>query len=280
VPTAFLFPADPLRPRMVDEHFAGQAAVVREAGGQVALIDHDALVQGRTEASVRRVPPTLGPAWYRGWMIGSDRYATLADAGVDLITTPGEYRRAHEFPGWYTDFADVTPASVWTSDVDADLAELVAPLGDGPGIVKDFVKSRKHEWDEACYIPDLTDTPALTRVVRTFVERQAESLAGGIVLRAFEQFDRGEARVWWLDGKPILVSPHPDTPDVNPDPDLSVVPSGALPRFATTDLARRSDGEWRVIEVGDGQVSDLPTSLDPASLIGLLLRSGNGSNRP
>jgi hypothetical protein len=37
--------------------------------------------------------------------------------------------------------------------------------------------------------------------------------------------------------------------------------------FVTTDLAMRSDGVWRVIEVGDGQVSDLPAAEDPARLI-------------
>jgi hypothetical protein len=31
-----------------------------------------------------------------------------------------------------------------------ELAALVAPLRRGPAVVKDFVKSRKHEWDEAC----------------------------------------------------------------------------------------------------------------------------------
>jgi hypothetical protein len=50
-----------------------------------------------------------------------------------------------------------------------------------------------------------------------------------------------------------------------------VVPAGRLPRFVTTDLARRADGRWRVIEVGDGQVSDLPSTVDPADLIRALL---------
>ncbi|MDJ0344038.1 ATP-grasp domain-containing protein [Streptomyces sp. H10-C2] len=38
-------------------------------------------------------------------------------------------------------------------------------------------------------------------------------------------------------------------------------------RFVTTDLALRTDGRWRVVEVGDGQVSDLPQGTDPAGLI-------------
>jgi hypothetical protein len=267
--TAFLFPADPLRGRRVDDHFTGQAEAARATGAPVALIDHDALLRGEIEETVRRVPAGLGPAWYRGWMIPSGRYATLEAAlaarGVRLRTTAAAYRQAHELPGWYPAFAPVTPPSVWTTDLHADLAALVAPLGGGPGIVKDFVKSRKHEWTEACFVPDLTDTARLAEVVSTFVERQEDSLAGGIVVRAFEQLDPGEARVWWLDGRAVLVGPHPDTPGLVPEPDLSIVP--AVTGFVTTDLARRADGQWRVVEVGDGQVSDLPGSVDPETLI-------------
>lgn len=36
------------------------------------------------------------------------------------------------------------------------------------------------------------------------------------------------------------------------------------------DLADPVDGAWRVVEVGDGQVSDRPPALDPEILIGAL----------
>lgn len=38
-----------------------------------------------------------------------------------------------------------------------------------------------------------------------------------------------------------------------------------------TDLAQHTDGTWRVAEVGDGQVSDLPTGTDPTALLDPLL---------
>jgi hypothetical protein len=40
--------------------------------------------------------------------------------------------------------------------------------------------------------------------------------------------------------------------------------------FVTVDLAQSADGRWRIIEVGDGQVSDRPISTDPAELIAAL----------
>jgi hypothetical protein len=76
-----LVPADPLRPRRADEHFAAEAAAARDAGHDVALIDHDALAEpGGAGRAVARVPVGGGTAVYRGWMLASGRYAALADA--------------------------------------------------------------------------------------------------------------------------------------------------------------------------------------------------------
>ncbi|UGT54427.1 ATP-grasp domain-containing protein [Nocardia asteroides] len=286
----FLFCSDPLNPRRVDDHFAAQAEAVRTAGGNIALLDHDALIAGEPGAAVRRVPRSAGTVWYRGWMIPVDRYHDLAQvlSGRDcvLATAPECYAKAHELPGWYEPFAGLTPRSVWTATKPGEvpgesvLAELAGSLRAGPGIVKDYVKSRKHEWDTACYVSDLRDTAALKRIVEWFVELQEEFLTGGVVLREFEDFTddadgrAAEARVWWLDGEPVLVGPHPDDPAVCPEPDLSAVGQAVSAlgcRFVTTDVARRADGSWRVIEVGDGQVSDLPSGVDPMTLIGPLV---------
>ncbi|NUR72156.1 MAG: ATP-grasp domain-containing protein [Hamadaea sp.] len=283
-----LFCADPLSPRRVDPYFADQEALVREYGGATAFVDHDAVLAGNSAAAVRRVPADAGPVWYRGWMIPADRYAELAIAlaahGTPLVVEPDDYRTAHELPGWYATFESVTPQSVWLPRVPLDppsrdeVAELVRPLGDGPAIVKDYVKSRKHEWAEACYIPDLADLEHCVHVITRMVELQDDTLQGGIVVRRFEDYGRStgqaaEARVWWVHTEPVLVSAHPDTPEDVPQPDLSAVAPlvAALGcRFVTTDLAQRADGAWRVVEVGDGQVSDLPAGGGAAALFSAL----------
>jgi len=285
-----LFCADPLTPGRVDAHFAPQAAVVRDLGGTVALIDHDALLAGDLQSAVRKVPRDAGPAWYRGWMIPSAAYEDLARAlaarGTPLRVTPDRYQAAHELPGWYANFAAVTPQSVWTpwkpgeEPSRGQIAEWLAPLGGGPAIVKDYVKSRKHEWAEACFIPDAADVEHATKVITRMIELQEDSLQGGVVLRRFENFDQAdgrtvEARVWWVDGEPVLVSAHPDTPDQVVEPDLTAITPLVRQlgcRFVTTDVARRDDGVWRVVEVGDGQVSDLPLGADAGALFNALGR--------
>ncbi|MFE9480339.1 ATP-grasp domain-containing protein [Streptomyces spororaveus] len=292
-----LYCRDPLHERRADAHFAAEARQLRAAGGTALLIDHDALLAGDAERAVARVPDGTGAVWYRGWMIPAGGYAALDAAlrrrGSELRVSPEAYRRAHELPGWYETFAGLTPVSGWlpagpgaVPDPEG-LSALAAGLPPGAAVVKDYVKSRKHEWHEACYVPDLADPAALHRVVARFVELQGEFLAGGVVLRAFEPFVTPEAaaaevRVWWRDGAPRLVTAHPDSPVAEvPDPTLDPALAAVLPPvraavealgcpFVTTDLALRADGVWRVVEVGDGQVSDLHREADQAAFVSLL----------
>ncbi|MFI7648802.1 hypothetical protein ACIBTZ_22370 [Micromonospora sp. NPDC049460] len=49
-----LVPADVLRPRRPDEHFADEAEAARQAGIDVAVIDHDAFVRGQADGGGSR----------------------------------------------------------------------------------------------------------------------------------------------------------------------------------------------------------------------------------
>ncbi|GAB2600902.1 hypothetical protein Aab01nite_64550 [Paractinoplanes abujensis] len=271
-----LVPHDVLRPRRPDEHFAAEAA----AAELVGLVDHDALAAGEPERAVARVPAYRGTVVYRGWMLGSSAYAgfaaALATRGLTLRTGAAEYRRAHELPGWYDALAAFTPESRWTTGDDRDAFEAArTALGEGPAVLRDYTKSMKHHWDEAAYIPDLADAARAWEVARRMRELRDDEFTGGFVLRRFERFEQAEARTWWAGGTCRLVSAHPDTPDDVPPLELpaglaEAVAGLALP-FVTVDLARRADGVWRVVELGDGQVSDRPTTTAAADLVALAL---------
>ncbi|TDC39371.1 hypothetical protein E1211_04170 [Micromonospora sp. 15K316] len=281
-----LVPADPLRPRRPDEHFAPEARAARDAGLTVAVVDHDALLRGAEPE--RAVPPLPAgeTAVYRGWMLPGDRYAALArvlaDRGVTPLTSAAQYRRAHELPGWYPALAPVTPRSVWTTGTDrTDFDRARRELGTGPAVVRDHVKSMKHHWDEATFIPDVSDADGAWRVASRLRELRDDDFVGGFVLREFESFTSAEARTWWVRGSCVLVGPHPDTPNAHPpeefDPQwLAPLVTGMGLPFVTVDLALRDDGAWRVVELGDGQVSDRPSGLPPDEIITALTR-GTGS---
>lgn len=275
-----LVPADVLRPRRPDEHFAAEADAARELGIDVALVDHDALTRrdGTAEA-VRRVPASED-AVYRGWMLRSEQYAAFAAAltrrGVTLRTSAEQYQRAHELPGWYDALKAVTPRSTWTvGDDRADFDRAGAELGGGPAVLRDYAKSMKHYWHEAAFIPELGDVDAAWAVASRFRQLRDDEMVGGFVLREFEEFTTAEVRSWWVDGVCRLVGPHPDTADDPPPADLDLtaveplVARVGLP-FVTVDLVLRADGVWRVVELGDGQVSDRPATVPPEALLALL----------
>ena len=142
-------------------------------------------------------------------------------------------------------------------------------------IVKDYVKSEKHMWDAACFIPDVADREAARRVVANFVRVRGDDLEGGLVLRRYEPLRAvappgvgglpvaAEWRTFWLDGDLLLRCPNHEVPAGTtlpepPMPLLREVAGRMRSRFFTLDVALRDDGTWRVIEPGDAQVAGLP----------------------
>jgi hypothetical protein len=280
-----LFCSDPLQPRRPDSAYAAEVAAAEARGIGYDLVDYEALVyESDPSRAVRRVPeqetPYLGV--YRGWMLRPEQYAqlyhALAARGVRLINDPEAYRHCHYLPDSYSVLQRHTPASVWLrtdGDVPLDqIMELLAPFGERPVVVKDFVKSRKHEWVEACYIPSASDRAAVARVVQRFVELQGEDLSEGFVFREFVELEpigqhpksgmplTREYRTFWLGGEYIYWAPYWEGVDygevVLPIEQFRDVAATVRSQFFTMDIAKRHDGGWLIVELGDGQVAGLP----------------------
>ncbi len=264
-----LVPSDPLQPRRPDEHFQEEATAARSAGFRVELVDHDALCrEGGADDAVSRIARGDSGDVYRGWMLRSEQYAAFAEAlgarGVTLRTSARQYRQAHELPGWYAQLAALTPESVWTDGPSLDdFRAYCKQLGAGSAVLRDYCKSMKHHWDEAAFVRDVADLDAAGKIAARFLELRDDAFVGGLVLRRFERLRRDEVRTWWREGTCVLTTAHPDSPESAPP---AVLDLGALAPlraelglpFATVDLALRDDGVWRVMELGDGQVSDRP----------------------
>ena len=278
---------DPLEPSRPDRSFEGETTAIERLGIPHVLIDHDALVQGDELARVvRRVPqqpePTL--AVYRGWMVTPAQYRVLYEAlaarSIRLINDPDQYRHGHYLPENYPVIEGRTPRSVWLSDdlgIDRIMGALT-PFGDAPVVVKDFVKSRKHEWGEACFIPSAADQAAVERVVGRFLELQGDDLNVGLVFREYVEFEpigvhprsgmplTEEYRSFWLDGVPVFWAPYWEEAVYGvTEPPLDTfaeVATSVRSHFFSMDVARRRGGGWMIVELGDGQVSGLPRESD------------------
>lgn len=270
----FIFCNHPLYQRKVDEDYEVE---YQEAGlhHSCALFSYEDMERGKLSLFGEEIS---GLTIYRGWMMKpemySDFYTLLEQKGIYLINTPEEYERYHTLPGWYDDFTDETAQSVWETEGNVENALLKAKQLSGSYIVKDYVKSRKHEWYDACFISNIADVANTASVIKNFVERQGDSLVGGIVLRKFENLKQigfhersgmpisEEYRVFVYAGKVLIMDNYwTEKEDVKlSDSEISWIESIAKKirsNFATVDIARKADGELVIMELGDGQVSGL-----------------------
>lgn len=271
----FLFCSHSLNPRSVDEDYEEefQAAGVDHS---CAFFSYEDFMAGKLSLFGEKI---RGLTIYRGWMLKPDEYRNLynrlEERGILLINTPEEYERYHLLPGWYSDFENETPTSVWTTGNQVDDILCAAKRLDGDSyIVKDYVKSRKHEWYDACFIKNIKDTAAFERIIRNFVARQGEDLVGGVVLRKFENLKKvgfheqsgmplsEEYRIFVYAGKVLAVDgywSHSDELDFTEQEYawMESLATRVKSNFVTIDLARKEDGTLIVMELGDGQVSGL-----------------------
>lgn len=280
--TSILFCSRPLEPSQVDPDFATEFAAASDAGFSTALFDHTLAIEGDVAKAIRRVPTGGGETIYRGWMMRASQYdefyRALSAKGVFLINNPTAYRFCHHLPENYSTLEGDTPRSIWiATDEPLDFAAISHKLrmfGHSPIVVKDYVKSQKHAWREACFIPHADDDATVERVVRRFLELQGEDLVGGLVFREYAPLRvvgthprsgmplAAEVRTFWLDGELMLEHAYwGDLAAIDSQPPkawMQDIARRVPSRFFTMDVALREDGRWIVIELGDGQVAGLP----------------------
>jgi len=238
-----VFPADYFAVREPDAAFAEQAALFAGLGWPVSTFAF---------GGDRRFRPALeaGEAvLYRGWMLNVDAYRAFGDAvvgaGARLWTPLDAYLSAHHLPRWAPLLADVTAETVCFPDPGEVRAGLER-LGWERYFVKDFVKSLKTGAGSVITRPEQAE-----ELMARMMQFRGE-IEGGVCVRRFEAFvDGTESRFFVRDGQAFAAGG-------GPVPELVRAVAGRVPsRFFSVDVALRSDGAWRVVEVGDGQVSDL-----------------------
>lgn len=275
-----LFPSRPGERRTVDPSFAEEHAAAVEAGFEVALVN-----EGAFDSPFELYRLRQGSALYRGWLMPSNRYRRLAETvskeGAELVVSPDAFKATNELPSWYPALANVTPRSLWSEGPevrDAFLAKVGSAFGDRPVLVKDYVKSRKHEWFDACYVRSATEPAELRRVLQNLVRLQEDAFVGGIVVREFVNLISAgihpksrmplpvEYRAFFWMGKLLALTPYWSDGVMfeGPAPDtewIEFVARNVSSPFFSLDVALRNEGTWTVIETGDGGASGLPDRL-------------------
>ena len=278
-----LFCSDPLNCKKVDSEWAHEYRLAKQHNMNIILIDYDAYKNSglAKEIRVSEKPEVMQSILYRGWMIPVELYKKLyldlLDMNFCLINSPEEYEHCYYLPRSYELIKDKTPLSVVypqsTLPDDIKLSELLSPFKNNAIIIKDFVKSQKHYWNEACFIPDASDLMHVKKVVNTFLEKQGDNFQGGLVFREFVELApvgvhpksqmplTAEYRIFVLNKKPITCTEYWIEVDYDNDERVNLENfeetfAQVRSNFFTVDIAKMKNGEWIIMELGDGQVAE------------------------
>ncbi|MDF1660736.1 MAG: ATP-grasp domain-containing protein [Planctomycetota bacterium] len=273
---------------MPESLYIDEYSACLNAGFRVNLIDFDALVSGDIPRALGSIATksTAQPAIYRGWMLTLAQYEALYQGllakGIGLMTSPGQYAHCHHFPNAYPIIENWSPRSIWLEKEGGFSPERVVhacrAFGEKPIVIKDYVKSQKHYWKEACFVPCANDSEALDKVMRRFIELQGESLAGGLVFREFVPLKElgvhpqsgmpmsREFRIFFFNRAPISILKYWDDaadPELGPPRDLFLAVAAQIDSaFFSMDVAQTVGGDWLILEIGDGQVSGFSEAVD------------------
>jgi len=253
-----IFPSDTFDGKKVDSDLKDQfeAAIGNDFG--VGLVD-------LSNNKFRVVnPPKINEGWiYRGWMLNGQKYISfyseLLTQGIKLLIDCDEYLESHHISGWLEKLDGITPKTVLFKDRN-DFVTEIAKVKFSPWFIKDYVKSLKtkrgsiaHNIEEAVEI--LNE-----------IEKYRGELEGGIAVRQCMDFiPSTERRYFIFNSRPVnLVFPE-DKNIIN-----DVIYRLSCKKFYSVDVIQDASGKEWVVEIGDGQVSDLVGGIESTGFYGCL----------
>jgi hypothetical protein len=240
-----IFPFDPLDDKQADESFKDEYLTLRSMGVDCSLFDYDSV---QFDKFLPKPQLSVGElVLYRGWMMSPSAYKGLASLierkGGKMLTSPNDFVRSHHLPQWYESCKDFTSETAF-SDSEEGLEQLAHNLGWGSFFVKDFVKSNYNERGS------IANTPSEVLEIVDLIREHRGEIEGGISLRKVEDYlPETEQRYFVLNGK--AYSADGKVPDL-----VSEISKIHPAPFYSVDVIQRSDGALRLVELGDGQVSD------------------------
>ncbi|MCE3002232.1 MAG: ATP-grasp domain-containing protein [Xanthomonadaceae bacterium] len=240
-----LYPQDPTDRKAPDEAYRDEYEAVTARGLACWLLSLEDLPAGtfRPRPALCEGEATL----YRGWMLTPVEYQELARRisahGATPLTSPEANERCHYLPRWYAQCRDLTPETIFLPK-DADFRHELRAV-DWPGyFVKDYVKSLTTSRGS------IARTPAEVAEIVGLIEHYRGRIEGGVCVRRLEDLmPETEERYFVVGGEPHARDGA--VPDLVRD-----IARRIESPFFTVDVCAARDGRLRLVELGDGQVSD------------------------
>ena len=241
-----LYPSNPLQGREPEEQYAEEYSIAGQLGFERSLFSFEGFMAD--EFRMIPSPSRSELILYRGWMMKPPHYTelhrTLIGLGAVPLTTPQQYQLCHYLPEWYEILKELTSETRFFDENDDMVAELQR-LGWKGCFLKDYVKSVSAEGGGMAR--ELDQIPTVIARMKKF----RGEIEGGICARRIEDFEAGsEERHFVFRGKAF--SRTGSAPAM-----VATAAERIASPFFSVDTAVRTDGVIRIVELGDGQVSDL-----------------------
>ncbi len=240
-----LYPCDPFNKKDPDETYAEEFLAAQATGMACSLYSAEDFESG--DFKPRPLFSTEEEVLYRGWMLNPSGYEQLLEAieckGARAVTSVAQYRLCLYLPEWYSLCKEFTPETIFV-EKGADYVAAVANLRWPAFFVKDYVKSlTTNRGSVANSVGEISE-------VVSQIEKFRGQVEGGVCIRKYEQLAPDtEERYFVFRGKPYGRS------GVVPEIVQAIAPRICSP-FFSVDVVLSTDGTARLIELGDGQVSD------------------------
>lgn len=240
-----LYPSNPIDLKVADDTYLEEYEAARSVGFDVSLFSFEDFERGdfRARPGLQAGDVIL----YRGWMLSVPLFENLVRAwkarSAQAFTSVAQYKASHHLPEWYPVLSQFTAETIVLQE-GADFARELAGRNWPGYFVKDYVKSLSTGGGSLVSRPeDIAGVVSLMKKYRGVVE-------GGVCVRRKEEYEPASERRYFVFRNEALALGG-DTPHI-----VRACASQVGSPFFSVDVARRSDGVLRLIELGDGQVSD------------------------
>ena len=243
---SFIYPCEPFNIKKVDEHFKEEFDLFKLKGFNVCLIDlEEKLLKGNFDSSSKFI--------YRGWMLSNQEYdileSLIKNKNCELLTNKENYYQSHYLFNQYQNkeksigTSQYTPQTVFCSEDNLDYT--LNNLNWDSFFVKDYVKSLTTERGS------VANNKEEVKEIIELIKYYKGSIEGGISLRKVQSFmENTEVRYFVLNGK--VYSPNGKYHNI-----LENINQIHNQPFFSVDVILDENGKEWIVEIGDGQVSDL-----------------------
>jgi hypothetical protein len=280
-----LYCLNPLDRKKVEDNYIKEKETAQRLNISFELFDYDEFLS-TNEINGIETNNNNEICIYRGWMMQpssyNNFYTNLQKNNLTLINTPEQYKFCHWLPESYETIKDYTPKSVWIPNGEGfsidQILNRISIFNGGPLILKDYVKSMKHFWNDACFISASKNKDEVNRVVSNFLKYLYGEPQGGLVFREFLELEpigihskskmplTKEFRLLYLNNNLLSIFNYwdegkydTDEPDINK---FNEIAKGINSNLFTMDIAKTKSGDWAIVELGDGQVAGFPENAD------------------